>query len=209
MILFISLKTPIVWSIMSHFIPVNREKAEALESKLSAQIFRSVKDFVEFYNSGLISKKHEDVKEITKEITDTFKDVKEKNGRLVFISEEEVALEETLNALKIWESLVKLKRETAEAIEQKLITENGRLLIDDSGNLNTVHEDNENGEIVLESINSEKVVARKDDLASVIKTVDPNVQYSQQLKGYLVATRNIIELNDSFILQIKELVPNV
>lgn len=194
---------------MSHFIPVNREKAEALESKLSEQIFRSVKDFVEFYNSGLISKKHEDVKEITKEITDTFKDVKEKNGRLVFISEEEVALEETLNALKTWESLVKLKRETVEAIEQKVITEDGRLLIDDSGNLNTVREDDETGEIVLETINSEKIVARKDDLISVVKSIDSNVQYSEQLKGHLVATRNIVDLDDSFILQIKELVPNV
>lgn len=193
---------------MSRFIPVDAEKAAALEEKLSQQIFRSVKDFVEFYNSGLISKKHEDVKEITREITETFKDVKEKNSRLVFISEQEVALEETLETLKLWESLVKAKREVSEAVAQNTVPSQGQLLLDDTGLLNTIAEDEETGNITLTSVSNEKVVSRKDDIPAVARVIEPSTAFNEQLKGYMVPVQNILHLDDSFVLDIKELLPN-
>lgn len=194
---------------MSRFIPVNHEKAEALENKLSQEIFRSVKDFVEFYNSGLISKNHEDVKKISREITETFKDVKEKNSKLVFISEEEVALEESLRVLKSWESLVKAKREINEAIEQKIVTLDSRILLDDNGYLNTVAEDEETGEINVTTISNEKVVSRKDEVGVIAEHIDSTANHSEHLGGYTLPVKNIAELDTSFVLQVKELLPTV
>jgi len=193
---------------MSHFIPVSNEKAQDLESRLSQQIFRSVKDFVEFYNSGLISKKHEDVKEITREITETFKDVKEKNGRLVFISEEEVALEETLENLKIWESLIKAKREVKDAVENNLVRREAQLLLDENGMLNIIEEDDETGDITLTAISNEKVVSRKDEVEAVAKKIDENATHSSTMPGYLVPVERMFSMDTEFILEVKELIPS-
>ena len=192
---------------MSNFIPVDRQRAEALEEALSQQIFRSVSDFVQLYNSGLISKKHEDVVKIVKEITETFRDIKEKNNRLIIISKQEVALEESLRTLQLWEAIVKAKRETQDSLSQKTIQENQELLLDDSGHLYKLTTDPETEEITATAITSEKLFTRKDDHKDIAKTIYAETSYNNDLKGYLIPVRNIVQINDVFILQIKKLIP--
>ena len=193
---------------MSNFIPVDRQRAEALEQALSQQIFRSVSDFVQFYNSGLISRKHEDVVKIVKEITETFRDIKEKNNRLIIISKQEVALEESLQTLQLWEAIVKAKREAKEALTQRTIAENEELLLDSSGHLYRLENNPETGEITADAITSEKLFTRKDDLEKIARTIAPESVLNNDLEGYVIPVRNIVEINDEFILQIKELIPN-
>lgn len=193
---------------MSNFIPVDRQRAEALEQALSQQIFRSVSDFVQFYNSGLISRKHEDVVKIVKEITETFRDIKEKNNRLIIISKQEVALEESLQTLQLWEAIVKAKREAKEALTQRTIAENEELLLDSSGHLYRLENNPETGEITADAITSEKLFTRKDDLEKIARTIAPESVLNNDLEGYVIPVKNIVEINDEFILQIKELIPN-
>lgn len=193
---------------MSNFIPVDQRRAEALEEKLSGQIFRSVSDFVQFYNSGLISKKHEDVVKIVKDITETFRDIKEKNNRLIVISKQEVALEESLRTLQLWEAVVKAKRETIDSISQKTINENNEVLLDDSGHLYRVEINSETGETTATAITSEKLFTRKDDVSDIAQIINPEASFNNDLQGYLIPVRNIVEINDEFILQIKNLIPN-
>lgn len=192
---------------MSNFIPVDQRKAEALEEALSQQIFRSVADFVEFYNSGLISRKHEDVVKIVKEITETFRDIKEKNNRLIIISKQEVALEGSLRTLQLWETVVKAKRETEDALSQKTINENTQLLFDESGHLHTLETDPDTEEIVATAITNERVLTRKDELPEIVRIINPEISYSPDLKGYLIPARDILKINDEFILQIHNLIP--
>lgn len=193
---------------MSNFIPVDQRRAEALEEKLSGQIFRSVSDFVQFYNSGLISKKHEDVVKIVKDITETFRDIKEKNNRLIVISKQEVALEESLRTLQLWEAVVKAKRETIDSISQKTINENNEVLLDDSGHLYRVEINSETGETTATAITSEKLFTRKDDVSDIAQIINSEASFNNDLQGYLIPVRNIVEINDEFILQIKNLIPN-
>lgn len=192
---------------MSNFIPVDKNRAEALEEALSHQIFRSVSDFVEFYNSGLISRKHDDVVKIVKEITETFRDIKEKNNRLIVISNQEVALEESLRKLHLWESVVKAKRETREALSQKTINENTELLFDGSGHLHTVKTNPESGEVVASAVSNERIFTKKDELTDIVSIINPELPYNEELEGYLIPARDILTLNDEFILQIKNLIP--
>lgn len=193
---------------MSNFIPVDQRRAEALEEELSGQIFRSVSDFVQFYNSGLISKKHEDVVKIVKDITETFRDIKEKNNRLIVISKQEVALEESLRTLQLWEAVVKAKRETIDSISQKAINENNEVLLDDSGHLYRVEINSETGETTATAITSEKLFTRKDDVSDIAQIINSEASFNNDLQGYLIPVRNIVEINDEFILQIKNLIPN-
>lgn len=193
---------------MSNFIPVDQRRAEALEEELSGQIFRSVSDFVQFYNSGLISKKHEDVVKIVKDITETFRDIKEKNNRLIVISKQEVALEESLRTLQLWEAVVKAKRETIDSISQKTINENNEVLLDESGHLYRVEMNSETGETTATAITSEKLFTRKDDVEEISQIIEPEIEFNNDLKGYLIPVRNILNINDEFVLQVKNLIPN-
>ena len=101
---------------MSNLMPFRAEDAEALNTKLSSTMFRSTQDFISFYNSGLINKAAEEVASLASEVDATFKNVKLQGRTLVFISENEVYLEELLVELKIWEVIAKVKTRLQELV---------------------------------------------------------------------------------------------
>lgn len=94
---------------MSHLIPFDEQTAAELDAKLSATMFRSTADFIQFYNSGLVNKAADEVVGFANEIDAAFKNVQLQGRNLVFISKSEVELGELLTELKKWEIMVKVK----------------------------------------------------------------------------------------------------
>lgn len=188
-------------------MPIDAAKAQELNERLSQEIFRSVKDFVTFYNSGLISKKHDTVKAIAHEITETFKDVREKNGQLTFISEEEILLEETLKALAPWTIIVKVKREVENALENKTITEKDTIVLDENGMM-FYSVQKENGEEELKYVSNEKLFAKNDNIDLLISySKRHNEETFNHYEGYAFNTTDITNIDTSFIEKIHNLIP--
>lgn len=188
-------------------MPQNQEKAQALEAKLSESIFRSVKDFVQFYNSGLINKSFGEVKQTAKEVTETFKNVKEKSGQLILISEEEVFIEEIIETLKPWEGIIKGKREIITALKEQKINEETVLVLNDRMSLEFLTTDEE-GEKTLSSLSGERLFVKTDDISSLLEKSSYGQEFNEEYNGYVFLARDIANIDIEFVKNIKEFLPN-
>lgn len=188
---------------MSNFLPHNEENARVLEEKLSESMFRSVKDFVQFYNSGLINKSFDLVKETAKEITETFKNVKEKSGQLVLISQEEVFLEEILENLKPWEGIVKAKREIESSVKDGKINENTILVLD--ANKFVFEAINNEGERF--SLNGEKLFNKSDNIDTLLNKSSYGDDFNEEYNGYVFAAKDLLDIDTNFVQAIKSNLP--
>jgi hypothetical protein len=92
-------------------MPVNNEDAQRLEDNLSRTIFKSSEDFVNYYNTGLINKRHEDVVNVANEIVTTYRNLRESSGKLVYISKQEIYLDELFDTLNDWSVILKVRDE--------------------------------------------------------------------------------------------------
>lgn len=189
---------------MSNFMPINDAAAQELNARLSSTIFKSAADFVNFYNSGLINTKNEEVTKIVAEVTSAFKDVKEKAGKLVFLSSSEVLLNEALAALLPWEILVRAKREANDLIAVGTISRDSTLAFSkkNAGFILKVDEDAE-GELV--KVGSEKLFGKIEEVAPVFekKIIDGE----RDGDSFLFYAAELADLDDSFIARVHEVLP--
>lgn len=189
---------------MSNFMPINDAAAQELNDRLSNTIFKSAADFVNFYNSGLINKKNDEVTKIVAEVTTAFKDVKEKGGELVFLSSSEVLLNEALAALLPWEILVRAKREANDLIADGTITRESTLAFSkkNAGFILKVDEEVE-GDFV--KVGSEKLFGKIEEVSSIFekKIIDGE----RDGDSYLFYASDLADLDDSFIARVHEVLP--
>lgn len=189
---------------MSKFMPVNNATAEELNTRLSSTIFKSAADFVNFYNSGLINTKNEEVTKIVAEVTSAFKDVKEKGGKLVFLSSSEVLLNEALAALLPWEILVRAKREANDLIASGEITRESTLAFSKK-NAGFILKADEDADGDLVKVGSEKLFGKIDEVAPIFdrKIIDGE----RDGDSYLFYATELADLDDSFISRVHEVLP--
>lgn len=188
---------------MSNFMPINAAAAQELNERLSSTIFKSAADFVNFYNSGLINKKNDEVTKIVAEVTSAFKDVKEKGGELVFLSSSEVLLNEALAALLPWEILVRAKREANDLIAAGTITRESTLAFSkkNAGFILEVSEEHE--EPV--KVGSEKLFGKFEEVSPIFdrKIIDGE----RDGDSYVFYASDLADLDDSFIARVHEVLP--
>lgn len=188
---------------MTRFIPRDTARAEQLSSRLNSTIFKDVGTFVEYYNNGVINKNNDDTKETVRDIIETFKDVREKKGKLSFISENEVLVDEALADLSLWVTLTRVNREVSDAIDEGIVYEEGTLLLSLDGILSAVKVNEETGEEVLEPIGADKLKNNEIELLALHSTSDDTRD-----DGYVLLVRNILDLDGSFIKVVKEQIPS-
>lgn len=191
---------------MAKFMPVNEEQAAALNEKLSKTMFRSAADFVNFYNSGLINKNHDDIAKTANEITKTFKNVKDKNRKLVFISEQEVFLDEINNNLAEWSLLTKIKREVEQLVSDNEISADSVILFTPDAIGYIVKESADEEEYI--KLNEEKLFHKMSDIVpvynkySTIKDADKAAEEVYQFMVY-----DVTNIDASFINRMHDLLP--
>lgn len=189
-------------------MPYNEEKSQALEKKLSESFFRSVKEFVKVYNAGLISKKHDEVKKIAQQINETYKDVREKNGQLTFISEEEVALEEALHNLQKWTVLTKAKRIVQNAVDNDKISQESIIIANENGNFYTPIVENPENDEDFELIDYDKAFNKNDNIDELIKRSSIHTNETlESYGGYAFRASDITSIDNSFIVDIEQRIP--
>lgn len=190
---------------MSRFIPFDEQKANELSNTLSQTIFKNVDQFVLYYNSGLINKNFDEVKNLSKTVLETFKDVRERKGKLIFISEEEVTLNEILQALNPWTAIVKATREVNDALSEKFIQEYDTLLLDENGVLNVIRV-NEDGAEELEPLTNDKLFSKNDDVELFLNL---STIQDDTVEGTKFKVSDLKNIDTSFISRVKEQIPNL
>lgn len=194
---------------MTQFIPRDAEKVAKIQEKLAGNIFKDVSTFVEYYNSGMINKANDDTKELVKEITEAFKDVKERKGTLGFISEAEIILEETIADLGPWLIVAKLKREVSDAVASGLLKENGEVLLSHGG-LTFVKKVRRNQEAgtevtVLSSLDGEKLFSKNDNLGKIEALSKGELEHEGE-KYYVISVEDVLLADLDFVGQLKSIV---
>lgn len=189
---------------MPNFMPVNSAAAQELNERLSSTIFKSAADFVNFYNSGLINKKNDQVTKIVAEVTTAFKDVKEKGGELVFLSSSEVLLNEALAALLPWEILVRAKREANDLIGAGTITRESTLAFSKK-NAGFILKLSDEAEGELVKVGSEKLFGKIEEVAPIFDR--KIVEGERDGDSYVFYASDLADLDDSFIARVHEVLP--
>lgn len=188
---------------MAHFIPANQAQADALAQRLQGSLFQTVENFVQYYNSGLINRKFDDVQAILAEVTSAYKDVKEKGGRLTFISEQEVVLAEVMAALAPWDTIAKVKREVTDALRDGTLGTDDYLVIGENGALSRYSQE----ENTLTPLTNERMFTKNDDITKLLSFSSLGNQVNEQVEGYLFAPADITGVDDGFITQLRNIVP--
>lgn len=195
---------------MSQFMPISNDKDQEIREKISKTIFKTPEDFVKFYNSGLISKNFEQVRSLVQDLKDTYKDIREKKSNLVFISEEEVIIDEMIQKLSVWDTLVKIKREITDFLADKSITSEDIIVIDDTALLGKIAVNNE-GEEVIETLDGDKLFNRSktDEILSIIGQYSSlNKSFDTKYNGYIFHVSDLTNIDNSFIVNLKNSVPD-
>lgn len=151
---------------MTRFIPRDENTVSELNGRLSSTIFNNAETFVKYYNSGVINKNNDDTKDIVKGLLAAFKDVRERKGRLTFVSEAEILLDESVTELSKWTGVVRVRREIEDAVEENGALRDATFVIDSDGALAVESRDGETGELNYETVDADKVKTAEVDFIS-------------------------------------------
>lgn len=185
---------------MANFMPVDDQKANALIDKLSRTIFQSPDDFVNYYNSGLINRKHTVASSIASELVATYRNVREQGGKIVFISKNEIFIAELLSSLADWEVIVKVKRNLKALLADETLTENDVIVF----NKDSVGHFTQEGDGTR--LNSEKLYSKHDDILRVYHKVSSfRNEGGDEVLKFIV--KDFMRIEDSFIEQMRNLLP--
>lgn len=195
---------------MERFIPVSQQAKEDLDERVRNTPFRSVEEFIALYNDDLINKKASLAKEILQELVSTYKDVEEKSRKIIFLDPAEVYLNESLRALAPWELIVKIKREIQSALDAgTLDSDPSSVLVftpQATGILCKLVE-KEDGSRSFVKIGVEKLFTNPEAIEEIFR------KYSTTGEGkdgtYSFKVEDFTSLDDSFIFEIRRLIPEV
>lgn len=191
---------------MSKFMPINEASAQDLNARLSETIFKSAADFVNFYNSGLINKKNDQVSGIAAEVTSVFKDVKERGGELVFLSQQEVYLNEIIDALTPWEILVKAKREAESLAANGTITGETVLAFSKKQAGFVLMVVDADGSRDLVKVGTEKIFTKIDEVDPIFDRLI--IDGEKDGDTFYFHAQELLDLDASFISRIREAIPS-
>lgn len=193
---------------MPHFIPTDSAKAEALNARLSSTVFKNYDHFVELYNSDLIAKKKPEVIQLVEEIENSFKNISHEGGKLIFISENEILLDEIFENLTPWITLVKIKREINNLVESNevdLDIEDNIVFRDQGiGFIHIVTQD-EDGADALLKVGTEKHVSKNTELEEIFQNYSSYRNEERSDGLYFFKVEDFLLLDDGFIKEIHSL----
>lgn len=196
-------------------IPVSEERVAELDAHLKGAgkgLFESPEAFINLYNSGIMNKSNDEVKETTQRIVETYKNIREQSSEIVFLSEAEVALNEVRTALEPWYIVASLKRVVADLVEDGVLRENDEIAFGTKRDIGYVLKSetstDEQGQqsIVLEKVGKEKLFTRAEQIETVFEGENKIIRDAYDADEAVVFTvREVLGIDDSFAVSIREL----
>lgn len=193
---------------MTQFMPYNQQKSEELSRELEGTLFGNVQNFIKFYNSGMIAKRSTEVTELVRKVVNTYKNIEEKGGQIVFLSTSEVFLEEMIKNLSSWEILVKIKTDLEAARSENKVHEGDIIAFGKKESIGFVLKLTEkDGEKVAERIGTEKVFSRSSKIKPIFNTVSSIKQADNSF--YYFRANDFLNLNTDFIERVYNEIPSI
>lgn len=197
-------------------IPVSDEHVAALQQHLQGAgkgLFDSPLAFINLYNSGIINKSNEEVKETARRIVETYKNLREQYNEIVFLSEAEVALQEIRESLEPWHIVAPLKRIVEDLVNEDVISLQSDIALSGSEDVGYLLEaktvtDPDTGQRSLElsKVSREKLFTRYEQLDPIFRNDEKILTEAYETNDVWVFTvEEILSLDDSFTVQIQEL----
>lgn len=189
------------------FIAVNQELADQFEEKMARnKLFRSTDNFVDIYNSNLINKSNEDVKEIASEIGKVYKNVELVGKQFVVKSKEEVVSDEFKVIFPHISFIATLKRIAGGILEENYPDDTMLVFTEDKKNDIQIYDPSLGSEELKVYDGAEKI---RDIVSSIAK--NPFLLNAVELQNYgengiAFKAIDVMTIDTSFISEIGELI---
>lgn len=193
-------------------MPVSEQHEAALEEHLRTTgrgLFESPAVFIKLYNSGIINKSNDEVKDTARRIVDTYKNIREQGNDLIFLSEAEVVLDEVKASLEPWYIVTSLKRIVGDLVENGELSAEDEIAFStrrDIGYLLSVTSThNEDGQPVTElsKISREKLFTRAEQVHPIFNGAQKILTNAYEQDDHIVFTvSEVYNVDDSFVLRI-------
>lgn len=194
---------------MSEFMSVSDAKVQELSERLSRTMFKNPEFFVNMYNSGLINKKHEDVSQIAAEMVATFKNIREQNRTLIFLSRQEVFLNEIVETLEDRSVEVHVKREIDSLLSNGSVKNESVIAFskESIGHV-FVASSNEEGGITLTNVSTNRAFTRSEQIQPLYERVS-SVKNDEQARKevFFFRVSDLTGIDVSWIDRMHELLP--
>lgn len=192
---------------MQNLIPVNVRKEEALSVELAkTPIFGSVEQFIDSFNSGMLTSKNETVADMAELITNTYRNIVLHKSRLIIKDHEEVACENITTLFEGWRILTSLKRLAAQLVSEDY-PEDTKIVFNDKlqGTPQVETFDKNHETLLIQHWACEKLIAKTELLAKNL-VVRPYIHdYTDEQSCYFNVV-DLVDLDTAFIIDIENTV---
>ena len=183
-------------------IPIDNQAVTRAQEVLKRTVmFTDIDQFITMYNMNLLSGSNSAVATAAQALIDNFSNLTRLNGKFILKSETETAIEDTIQLLTNWKTLIKLKRIASLMIEEEYDFDTTKIVFsDDNPGKPYVSTLNVEGDETLEKYwASEKITNRTSDFAN-------NILLRPFVHSYncYFLIEDIIDIDDSFILDIQQ-----
>ena len=188
-------------------IPIdNQAVTRAQEVLKKTLMFTDIDQFITMYNMNLLSGSNSAVATAAQALIDNFSNLTRLNGKFILKSETETAIEDTIQLLTNWKTLIKLKRIASLMIEEEYDFDTTKIVFsDDNPGKPYVSTLNVEGDETLEKYwASEKITNRTSDFANNILLRPFVHSYNEEGTACYFLIEDIIDIDDSFILDIQQ-----
>lgn len=188
-------------------IPIDNQAVTRAQEVLKKTVmFTDIDQFITMYNMNLLSGSNSAVATAAQALIDNFSNLTRLNGKFILKSETETAIEDTIQLLTNWKTLIKLKRIASLMIEEEYDFDTTKIVFsDDNPGKPYVSTLNIEGDETLEKYwASEKITNRTSDFANNILLRPFVHSYNEEGTACYFLIEDIIDIDDSFILDIQQ-----
>ncbi len=188
-------------------IPIDNQAVTRAQEVLKRTVmFTDIDQFITMYNMNLLSGSNSAVATAAQALIDNFSNLTRLNGKFILKSETETAIEDTIQLLTNWKTLIKLKRIASLMIEEEYDFDTTKIVFsDDNPGKPYVSTLNVEGDETLEKYwASEKITNRTSDFANNILLRPFVHSYNEEGTACYFLIEDIIDIDDSFILDIQQ-----
>ena len=188
-------------------IPIDNQAVTRTQEILKRTVmFTDIDQFITMYNMNLLSGSNSSVATAAQALIDNFTNLTRLNGKFILKSETETAIEDTIQLLNNWKTLIKLKRIANLMIEEEYDLDSTKIVFSDDnpGKPYVAILDIEGKETLEKYWASEKITNKTADFANNILLSPFIHSYNEDGAACYFLIEDIIDIDDSFILDIQQ-----
>lgn len=188
-------------------IPIDNQAVTRTQEILKRTVmFTDIDQFITMYNMNLLSGSNSSVATAAQALIDNFTNLTRLNGKFILKSETETAIEDTIQLLNNWKTLIKLKRIANLMIEEEYDLDSTKIVFSDDnpGKPYVSILDIEGKETLEKYWASEKITNKTADFANNILLSPFIHSYNEDGTACYFLIEDIIDIDDSFILDIQQ-----